>query len=103
MEEYEGSALRLSPREAALLTALIDSCDCVLSRDDELIARVCGPQQATNRAVDVNIHRLRTKPQSAARPGIKTVCRRGGCVGGLRVGMLATGGGWVSDPSPCSE
>jgi DNA-binding winged helix-turn-helix (wHTH) protein len=45
MKEYGGSTLRLSPREAALLTVLIDSCDCVLSRDDEMIARVCGPSR----------------------------------------------------------
>ena len=76
MKEYGGSTLRLSPREAALLTALIDSGGRVLSRD-KLIARVRGAQQATSRAVDVNIHRLRTKLQSAGHPGIKTVYRRG--------------------------
>ncbi|MDA1035872.1 MAG: winged helix-turn-helix domain-containing protein [Chloroflexi bacterium] len=73
---YGGSTLQLSPREAALLAALIDSGDRVLSRA-ELIARVWGEQQASSRAVDVNIHRLRTKLQRAGHPGIKTVFQRG--------------------------
>lgn len=72
----EGSTLRLSPREAALLAALIDGGDHALSRD-ELVERVWGARQATSRAVDVNIHRLRAKLRNAGHPGIKTVYRRG--------------------------
>lgn len=68
--------LRLTRREADLLTAFMDDPDRVLTRQ-ELHARVWGRLDTTFRVVDAYVSRLRTKLRNAGHPGIGSVRMRG--------------------------
>ncbi len=70
------SPLRLTRREAGLLTAFMDDPDRVLTRH-QLHARVWGRLDTTFRVVDAYVSRLRTKLRNAGHPGIGSVRMRG--------------------------
>ena len=69
-------SLKLTRREADLLTAFMDDPDRVLTRQ-ELHARVWGRLDTTFRVVDAYVSRLRTKLRNAGHPGIGSVRMRG--------------------------
>ena len=73
---YMGRSLRLAPREIALRSALAESCDRVVSRE-ELQKGVWQQEAGTLRVVDVYVYRLRSKLRKLDHPGISTVFRRG--------------------------
>ena len=74
---YVGNGpLRLTRREADLLTAFMDDPDRVLTRQ-ELHERVWGRLDTTFRVVDAYVSRLRTKLRKAGHPGIGSVRMRG--------------------------
>ena len=68
--------LKLTRREADLLTAFMDDPDRVLTRR-ELHARVWDRLDTTFRVVDAYVSRLRTKLRNAGHPGIGSVRMRG--------------------------
>ncbi len=74
---YVGNGpLRLTRREADLLTAFMDDPKRVLTRQ-ELHERVWGRLDTTYRVVDAYVSRLRTKLRKAGHPGIGSVRMRG--------------------------
>lgn len=73
---YESQRVALSPREAKLLTMLVDDGGRVLSRD-EIVDEVWRGEAASPRAVDVTVFRLRTRLKRIGHPGIQTVFGRG--------------------------
>ena len=69
---WRGTPLAVSPREFALLAALLETPGAVLSRE-QLEERLYGWEEVESNAVEVHIHNLRRKPGADAVRNVRGV------------------------------
>ena len=73
---YEGAFVTFSPRQWAVLQALMEKQGGTVGRE-ELLVRVWGRSRVTSRVVDASMSRVRAKLRAIGHPGIEARYRRG--------------------------